>query len=58
MENMQTNFFKSKDFIDDIKQIKKEKGIDIDNLEKIENQNDLNLGLYGWYSICPSNELN
>ncbi len=57
MENMQTNFFKSNDFIDDIKTIKKEKGIEIDHLEKKENKKDLNLGLYGWYSICPSNEL-
>jgi len=55
MENRQTNFFKSKDFIDNIKPI--EKGIEIDTYENIENQKDLNLGLYGWYSICPSNEL-
>ena len=55
MENRQTNFFKSKDFIDNIKPI--EKGIEIDTYENIENQKDLNHGLYGWYSICPSNEL-
>ena len=39
MENRQTNFFKSKDFIDNIKPI--EQGIEIDTYEKIETQKDL-----------------
>ncbi len=44
MENRQTNFFKSKDFIDNIKPI--EKGIEIDTYENIENQILMSLFFY------------
>ena len=57
MENKQINFFKSKDFNTVLKPFKKGTVIKIDNLEIREREKDLNIGLYGWYAICPSKEL-
>ena len=57
MENRQINFFKSKDFNSVLKPLKKGTVVKIDNLEVRESQKELNIGLYGWYAICPSNEL-
>ena len=57
MENKQINFFKSKDFNTVLKPFKKGTLVKIDNLEIREKQKDLNIGLYGWYAILPSNEL-
>ena len=57
MENRQINFFKSKDFNTVLKPFKKGTVVKIDSFEIRENQKDLNIGLYGWYAICPSVEL-
>ena len=57
MENRQINFFKSKDFNTVLKPFKKGTVVKIDSFEIRENQKDLNIGLYGWYAICPSIEL-
>ena len=57
MENKQINFFKSKDFNTVLKPFKKGTVVNIDNLEVRERQKDLKAGLYGWYAICPSKEL-
>ena len=57
MENRQINFFKSKDFNTVLKPFKKGTVVKIDSFEIRENQKELNIGLYGWYAICPSVEL-
>ena len=57
MENRQINFFKSKDFNTVLKPFKKGTVVKIDTYEARESQNELNIGLYGWYAICPSKEL-
>ena len=57
MENKQINFFKAKDINTVLKPFKKGTVINIDNLEVVERQKDLKIGLYGWYAICPSKEL-
>ena len=57
MESRQINFFKSKDFNTVLKPFKKGTVVNIDSLDIRENQNELNIGLYGWYAICPSKEL-
>ena len=57
MENSQINFFKSKDFNTVLKPLKKGTVVKIDSLDIRENQNELKIGLFGWYAICPSKEL-
>ena len=57
MENKQINFFKTKDINTVLKPFKKGTVVNIDNLEVREKQKELKLGLYGWYAICPSTEL-
>ena len=57
MENSQINFFKSKDLNTVLKPFKKGTVVNIDSYEIRESQKELNLGLYGWYAICPSKEL-
>ena len=57
MENRQINFFKSKDFNTVLKPFKKGTVVKIDSLDIRENQKELNIGLFGWYAICPSKEL-
>jgi len=57
MENRQINFFKSKDFNTVLKPFKKGTVVKIDSFDIRENQKDLNIGLFGWYAICPSKEL-
>ena len=57
MENKQINFFKSKDFNTVLKPFKKGTVVKIDSFDIRESKKDLNLGLYGWYAICPSDEL-
>ena len=57
MENRQINFFKSKDFNTALKPFKKGTVVKIDSLDIRENKKELKIGLYGWYAICPSNEL-
>ena len=57
MENRQINFFKSKDFNTVLKPFKKGTVVKIDSLDIRENQNELKIGLFGWYAICPSKEL-
>ena len=57
MENRQINFFKSKDFNTVLKPFKKGTVVNIDSLDIRENQNELKIGLFGWYAICPSKEL-
>ena len=46
-----------KDFNSVLKPFKKDIGVKIDNLEVREKQNELSIGLYGWYAICPSRRL-
>ena len=57
MENKQINFFKAKDINTVLKPFKKGTLVNIDNLEVRGRQKELNIGLYGWYAICPSKEL-
>ena len=57
MENKQINFFKAKDINTVLKPFKKGTVVSIDNLEIRERQKELEIGLYGWYAICPSKEL-
>ncbi len=57
MENRQINFFKSKDFNTVLKPFKKGTVVKIDSFDIRETQKDLNIGLFGWYAICPSKEL-
>ena len=57
MENRQINFFKSKDFNTVLKPFKKGTVVKIDSFDIRENQNELKIGLFGWYAICPSKEL-
>ena len=57
MENKQINFFKAKDIDTVLKPFKKGTVVSIDNLEIRERQKELEIGLYGWYAICPSMEL-
>ena len=57
MENRQINFFKSKDFSTVLKPLKKGTVVKIDSFDIRETQKELNIGLYGWYAICPSKEL-
>ena len=57
MENRQINFFKSKDFNTVLKPFKKGTVVNIDSFDIRETQKDLNIGLFGWYAICPSKEL-
>ena len=57
MENKQINFFKSRDFNSILKPFKEERIVNIEKLEVKEGKKNLNIGLFGWYSICPSHEL-
>ena len=57
MENRQINFFKSKDLNTVLKPLKKGTVVEIDSFDIRENQNELKIGLFGWYAICPSKEL-
>ncbi len=57
MENGQINFFKSKDFNTSLKPFKKGTVVKIDSLDVKESPNELKIGLFGWYAICPSKEL-
>ena len=51
MENRQINFFKSKDFNTVLKPFKKGTVVKIDSFDSRENQNELKIGLFGWYAI-------
>jgi len=57
MENRQINFFKSKDLNTVLKPFKKGTLVKIDSFDIRENLNELKIGLFGWYAICPSKEL-
>ena len=57
MENRQINFFKPKDFNTVLKPFKKGTLVKLDKLDVREPERELNVGLYGWYAICPSIEL-
>ena len=57
MEDRQINFFKSKDLNSVLKPLKEGTIVNIDKLEVRNRHKDLDLGLYGWYSICPSKEV-
>jgi len=57
MENNNINFFKSKDFNTALKPFKKGTVVKIDSLDIKESRNELKIGLFGWYAICPSKEL-
>ena len=57
MESKQINFFKSKEFNTVLKPFKKGTVVNIDAFDIRESQKELNIGLFGWYAICPSKEL-
>ena len=57
MDNRQINFFKSKNINTVLKPFKKGTVLEIDNQDIRENQKELNIGLYGWYAICTSKEI-
>ncbi len=57
MENRQINFFKSKDLNTINKPLKKGSLVEIESFDIREKQKKLNVGLFGWYAICPSKEL-
>ena len=64
MKNNQINFFKSGDFNtvlkplgDDFKTFREERIVKIDHYEIKESSKELEIGVYGWYAICPENEL-
>tara|TARA_Y100001970_G_C14230857_1_gene858544 strand:- start:1837 stop:3159 length:1323 start_codon:yes stop_codon:yes gene_type:complete len=57
MDNRQINFFKTKDFNTVLKPFKKGTVVNIDTFDIRDNKKELNIGLYGWYAICPSKEL-
>ena len=57
MENRQINFFKTKDFNTVLKPFKKGTVVNIDAFDIRDSQKELNIGLFGWYAICPSTEL-
>ena len=64
MKNNQINFFKSKDLNsvlsplgEDLKTFREKRIVKIENYEVKESAKELNIGIYGWYAICPSKEL-
>ena len=64
MKNNQINFFKSGDFNsvlkpleEDLKTFREKRIVKIENFEVQETSKELNIGIFGWYAICPSNEL-
>ena len=64
MKNNQINFFKSGDFNtvlkplgEDLKTFREERIVKIDNYEIKETSKELEIGIYGWYAICPLKEL-
>ena len=64
MKNNQINFFKSGDFNsvlkpleEDLKTFREKRIVKIENFEVQETAKELNIGIFGWYAICPSNEL-
>ena len=57
MENRQINFFKSKDLNTVLKPFKKGTVVKIESFDIRENPNELKIGWFGWYAICPSKEL-
>ena len=64
MNNNQINFFKSKEFNtllkpvrEDLKSFREERIVKIDNFEIKETDKELSIGIYGWYAICPLEEL-
>jgi len=64
MKNNQINFFKSGDFNtvlkplgEDLKTFREERIVKIDKYEIKETSKELEIGIYGWYAICPISEL-
>ena len=57
MENNQINFFKSPDPNSLFKPRREERIVKIEKYESKEINKDLNVGIFGWYSVCPSKEL-
>ena len=64
MKNNQINFFKSGDFNsvlkpleEDLKTFREKRIVKIENFEVKETAKELNIGIFGWYAICPSKEL-
>ena len=64
MKNNQINFFKSGDFNsvlkpleEDLKTFREKRIVKIENFEVKETAKELNIGIFGWYAICPSQEL-
>ena len=54
MEIRQIIFFKSKDLNTVLKPFKKGTVVKIDSFDIRESQNELKIGLFGCYAICPS----
>ena len=64
MKNNQINFFNSKEFntllkplSEDLKTFREERIVKIEKYEIKKNEKELNIGIFGWYAICPANEL-
>tara|TARA_Y100001978_G_scaffold113447_1_gene101209 strand:- start:17092 stop:18438 length:1347 start_codon:yes stop_codon:yes gene_type:complete len=64
MKNNQINFFKSRDFntivkplAEDLKTFREERIVKIENYEVKKSEKELEIGIFGWYAICPTNEL-
>jgi len=64
MKNNQINFFKSGDFNtvlkplgEDLKTFREERIVKIEKYEIKETSKELEIGVFGWYAICPLNEL-
>ena len=64
MKNNQINFFNSRDFNtilkpldEDLKSFREERIVKIENYEIKERAKELDIGIFGWYAICPLNEI-
>ena len=57
MENNQFHFFKSSDFNSILKPLREETIVKIEKYENKEVSKDLDIGIFGWYAVCPSEEL-
>ncbi len=57
MENNQINFFKYRDVNPFLKPLTEDRLVKIDKYDLKETAKQLDIGLFGWYSVCPSSEL-
>ena len=57
MENNQFNFFKSPELNSILKPLREERIVKIEKYETKQLAKELEIGIFGWYAVCPSNEL-